>query len=195
MKISRGLTATVGAAVLAAGMTTGMATAAAAPAGTAGYVTAGGTGWHWVNEGWEPAPQGDTTLPAARYCKTFDLALDTVSADVRGKVLSRWDNGNAKDTYYTGPLITRAVNLTTGKAKNYDMGGDMLETDYPDKTPHVLQMWGPVGVGMPIGASRGMPPSYYVFDGYHVVRFNAAGTERTATVKLGPETDLCAALR
>ena len=117
MKISRGLTATVGAAVLAAGMTTGMATAApaaAASTGTAGHSTAGGTGWHWVNEGWEPVPEEDTTLPAARYCKTFDLALDTVSADVRGKVLSRWDNGNAKDTYYNAGVefqITKGFKL------------------------------------------------------------------------------------
>lgn len=152
-------------------------------------------GWHWVNEDWQPAPQGNTTLPAARYCKTYDLELDTVSEDVRGKVLSRWDNGNVKDTYYTGPLITRAVNLTTGVAKNYDMGGDMLETDYPDRTPHIYQTFGPVGIGMPIGASRGLAPSMYVMDGYHKLQFNADGSMRTLTARVGSETDICADLR
>lgn len=189
MKMSRGVTATIGAGLLAAGMVQ------AAPAGATTRPATGGAGWHWVHEGWQPAPQGDLTLPAARYCGTFDLKLSSVTQDVRGKVLSRWDNGNAKDTYYTGPLISRAENLATGKAKNYDMGGDMLETDYPTGKPHVYRTFGPVGIGMPIGASKGLPASYYVMDGYHVLRLNADGSQRTLTVRVGPETDICAALR
>lgn len=189
MWMSHGVAATIGAAVLAVG------TAQAAPAVAAPRANDGTSGWHWVNEGWEPAPQGDNTLPAARYCRTFDLELDSISEDVRSKVLSRWDNGKPKDTYYTGPLTVRAENLTTGKAKNYDMGGDALESDYPTGNWHVYRTHGPVGIGMPIGASRGMPASYYVMDGYHVLRFNADNTERTLTVRRGPETDICAALR
>jgi hypothetical protein len=152
-------------------------------------------GWHWVQEGWKPALQGDQVLPAARYCGTFDLKLSAVSQDVRGKVLSRWDNGNPKDTYYTGPLTTRAENLTTGKAKNYDMGGDAWETDYPTGYYQTYRMIGPVGMGMPLGASKGLPPSVYVMNGYHVVQFNADDSQGTLTVSVGTETDICAAVR
>lgn len=189
MRLSRGVTATIGAVVLAVG------TAQAAPAVAAPRANEGTPGWHWVNEGWEPAPQGDNTLPAARYCGTFDLELDSISDDVRSKVLSRWDNGTPKDTYYTGALTVRAENLSTGKAKDYDMGGDMLASNYSTGNPHIYQLFGPVGIGMPIGASKGLPASYYVVDGYHVLRFNADTTQRTLTVKLGSETDICAALR
>lgn len=189
MRLSRGVTATIGAVALAAGV------AQAAPAAAAPTSAGSGPGWHWVHEGWQPAPQGDLTVPAARYCGTFDLALNSVSEDVRGKVLSRWDNGKPKDTFYTGPLITKAVNLTTGKSKNYDMGGNALETDYPTGNLETYRTYGPVGVGMPVGASKGIAPSYYVMDGYHVIQFNADGSERTLTVSHGTETDICAALR
>lgn len=189
MRLSRGITATIGVAALAVGV------AQTAPAVATPRAAGSGTGWHWVHEGWKPAPQGDLTLPAARYCGTFDLKLSAVTQDVRGKVLSRWDNGTPKDTFYSGPLTTRAENLTTGKAKNYDLGGEALETDYPTGNLQTYRMFGPVGIGMPAGASKGLPAGYYAVDGYHVVRFNADNTERTLTRSYGTETDICAAVR
>ncbi len=189
MRMSRGVTATIGSVVLA------MGAAQAAPVAAAPRASADGTGWHWVTEGWQPAPQGDETLPAARYCRTFDLKLSAVTQDVRSKVLSRWDNGKPKDTFYAGPLTTRAENLTTGKAKNYNMGGDAWETDYPTGMLHTYRMIGPVGMGMPVGASAGLSPSFYVMNGYHVVQFNTDDSRRTLTVSVGTETDICAAVR
>lgn len=99
----------------------------------------------------QAAPQGDLTLPAARYCGTLDLKLSAVTQHVRGKVLSRWGNGAAKDTFYNGPLTTRAENVTTGKAKNYDLGGDALESDYPSGHIETYRTYGPVGVGYAAG--------------------------------------------
>lgn len=189
MRMSRGVGSLVGAAMLAVGVVQ------ATPAVAAPRAAEHATGWHWVHEGWQPAPQEDLTLPAARYCGTFDLKLSAVSQNVRGKVLSRWDNGKAKDTYYSGPLTTRAENLTTGKAKNYDLGGEALETDYPSGNLETYRMFGPVGIGMPVGASKGLPAGYYAVDGYHVVRFNADDSQRTLTTSYGTEADICAAVR
>lgn len=192
MRMSRGVTATVGAVVLAGGlMQAAPATAStSATAGASVHAVASGTGWHWVHEPWKPAPQGDLTLPAARYCGSFDLTLTAVTQDVRGKVLSRWDNGTPKDTYYTGPLTVEATNDTTGKAKSYDMGGDAIESDTAAGALRDYQTFGPVGMGMPIGASKGLPPGYYVLDGYHLTQFNADGT-REIKVALGAATNLC----
>jgi len=177
----------IGAAALAAGVI------CAAPAAAATSGSTGTAGWHWVHEGWQPAVQGDLTLPAARYCGTFDLKLVAVSQDVRGKVLSRWDNGTPKDTYYTGPLTTKAINEATGKSKDYFMGGAALESDSPAGAIQTYQTFGPVGVGMPAGASQGLSAGFYVVRGYHEIRFNADGT-REVTVAKGPATNICTQL-
>lgn len=186
MNVSCGVAATVGVAALTAGMVS------AGPA-TAATRATGGQGWHWVNEAWQPAPQGDAVLPAARYCGSFDLKATAVSQDVRSKVLSRWDNGKAKDTYYTGPLLEKVTNTATGKSKDYDMGGDALESDTSAGALRTYQTFGPVGVGMPIGESKGLPAGYYVLGGYHLIQFNADGT-REVKVALGTATDLCTEL-
>ena len=187
MQMSRGVAATIGAVALAAGVMS------AGPASAATRATGGGTGWHWVNEAWQPAPQTDAVLPAARYCGSFDLKATAVSQDVRSKVLSRWDNGKPKDTYYSGPLIEKVTNTTTGKSKDYNMGGDALESDTSAGALRTYQTFGPVGVGMPIGESKGLPAGYYVLGGYHLVQFNADGT-REVKVALGRATDLCTEL-
>lgn len=187
MRVSRVTALAVGAALLVGG------TVQAAPAHA---TTSAGTprmGWHWVHEGWQPYNQEGGIDPAARYCRTFDLKATVVSQGIRQKVLSRWDNGNAKDTYYTGPLIMKETNTSTGKSKNYDMGGDAIETDNPDKAMVLYQTFGPVGIGMPIGASAGYPAGDYVMSGYHALRFNSDGT-RDLIVNLGPITDMCAEL-
>jgi hypothetical protein len=183
MQILRGMAATVGAALLIGGTVQAAPARAATPTGT-------GSGWHWVHEGWQPYDQADGTDPAARYCGSFDLKDTVVRQDIRSKVLSRWDNGVAKDTYYTGPLTMKVTNTSTGKSKNYDMGGDAIETDNSSGAMRIYRMIGPVGMGMPIGASTGLPPGVYVMSGYHEVRFDSDGT-RTLTAAFGPVVNLC----
>lgn len=187
MRMSRGATAAIGAAALAAGMVQ------AAPAQATAPSAAGGTGWHWVDEGWQPYVQTDYTYPAARYCGSFDLRTTVVTQDIRSKVLSRWDNGTAKDTFYSGPLTIKATNATSGESQDYDMGGDAIESDNSSGAMQTYQMIGPVGMGMPIGTSKGLPAGVYVLNGYHLVRFDADGT-RTLEVALGSETNICTAL-
>ncbi|MBB2892979.1 hypothetical protein [Flexivirga oryzae] len=187
MHMSRGVAAAIGAVALAAVVTT------AGPATAATRTTESGPGWHWVHEAWQPAPQQDLVLPAARYCGSFDLRATAVSQDVRSKVLSRWDNGTPKDTYYAGPLIEKMTNVTTGRSKDYDMGGDALESDTSAGALRTYQTFGPVGVAMPIGESKGLPSGDYVLDGYHLIQFNADGT-RDVKVALGPALDVCAEL-
>ncbi|WP_340540934.1 hypothetical protein [Nocardioides sp. GXZ039] len=186
MRFSRGVAATAVLGAVAAGV------AQSAPAQATEPST--GTGWHWVHEDSQPFVEGELTYPASRYCGTFDLKASPVRQDIRSRVLSRWDNGTAKDTYYTGPLRVRVQNATTGKSRTVDMGGDAVESDDPSGAMRTYQMIGPVGFGMPIGTSSGLPSGVYVLDGYHVARFDADGS-RSLAVSIGKETNLCDLLR
>lgn len=186
MQVTRAVTAAVGAMAVLAGGVAQAAPARAVPAQSPTDDTA----WHWVHEAWQPYVETHYTYPAARYCGTFDVKLTVVSQRIRSKVLSRWDNGTSKDTFYAGPLITKATNTSTGESQSYDMGGDALESDTSSGALQTYQMFGPVGMGMPIGASQGLPAGIYVMNGYHLVRFHADGS-RTLVVAHGTETNLC----
>lgn len=170
------------------------AAAVALPLTLAGSANAATTsGWHPVHEPSTSVTQAAITYPAAKYCGTFDLSADPVSQDIKATVISRWDNGTARQTVYSGPLTEKLTNTSTGASATIDVGGTAVETDRPDGSIQHYLMLGPVGVGMPIGTSRGLPPGVYRVNGIHQLDYAADGT-RTMSLKLGREVNYCTAL-
>lgn len=150
-------------------------------------------GWHPVTEQWQPYPEGELFLPAARYCGDFDVRSTPVKQDVRSRVLSRWDSGGARETVYDGPLLVDATNTTTGKTVRLNVSGRADTLQRPDGSLATYESLGPVGFGWPTG-SGGLPQGYYVFEGRHVVEF-PVGSPRELVVDEGREVDVCALLR
>lgn len=172
----------------------GALAAAALPLVTPATAQASTQGWHGVREAWTPVTQEPLTYPAAKYCGDFDLSATPVGQHIEAKVISRWDNGTARQTIYAGPLTERLTNDSTGKSVTTNVGGTAIETDRADGTIEHYLMLGPVGVGMPIGTSRGLPAGVYRVDGLHQLDFGTEGT-RTMSIKVGSEVNECTALR
>lgn len=168
--------------------------AAAASAIVAPAPSSTTTGWHPVSEVWTPVTQPAVTYPAAKYCGTFDLSATPVRQGIEAKVLSRWDNGTARQTVFAGPLIEKLTNTASGASTTIDVGGTAVETDRADGTIEHYLMLGPVGVGMPIGTSRGLTPGVYRVNGVHELDFGTDGT-RTMSLTVGSEVNECTALR
>jgi hypothetical protein len=149
--------------------------------------------WYPVQEAWQPYPEGELSLPAARYCGDFDVLSTPVEADVRSKVVSRWSSGGPRVTWYAGPLVVDATNTTSGTSVRLDLSGYARTVQRPDGSLATYETLGPVGFGWPTG-SVGLPQGYYVFRGRHIVEF-PVGEPRRLVVDQGPETDVCALLR
>ena len=149
-------------------------------------------GWHSVQESWQPYPEGELFLPAARYCGDFDVRSTPVFQDVQYRVTSRWESGGARDTEYTGPLLVDATNTTSGESVRLDLSGRAQTLQRPDGSLATYETHGPVGMGWPTG-SVGLPQGYYVLRGRHMVEFPEAAPRRML-VDQGTETDVCALL-
>lgn len=174
-------------------MAAGVAVAATVPLLAAAPAHAATPGWHAVQEPWTSVTQEAITYPAAKYCGTFDLSAVPISQDIKAKVLNRWDNGTARQTVFAGPLTERLTNTSTGANVTTDVGGTAIETDRADGSIAHYLMLGPVGVGMPIGTSRGLAPGVYRVNGVHQLDFATDGT-RTMSLKLGSAVNECTAL-
>lgn len=177
----RSLIATLGAvAVTAAGVTSAPAVAPAdAPDG----------GWHSVDEPWQPYVDHELVLPAERYCGDFDLRMAPVHQDISSRVLSRWDSGGARETVYSGPLISEATNMETGTSVEVDLSGYARTMQRESGSLAVYEALGPVGMGFPKG-SIGLPQGHYRLDGRHVVVFPENGPRRMV-VDQGTEQNIC----
>ncbi|AKU18307.1 hypothetical protein [Luteipulveratus mongoliensis] len=166
--------ATLAATLMGAGLGVGPASAA---------------GWHDVHERWAPYVESALTLPAARYCGTFDLKSEPVIQDIRVKVLQRWDNGKPRQEKYVGPLIVRVTNLSTGASSHQNLSGHATVLYRADGTMESYEMNGPVGMGFPAG-SDGLSQGFYRLTGHHLVTFDADGTRHLA-LDHGAELNLC----
>lgn len=147
-------------------------------------------GWHAVDEPWQPYPEGDLTLPAARYCGSFDLSLTAVRQDIKVKVLSRWDDGTARSETYSGQLISRATNLSSGSSTDLNFSGTAQTLYRPDGSLSVYTMRGPVGMGWPAGGGSELGQGFYQLNGYHEVEFGTDGVRRML-VDRGEEVNVC----
>lgn len=158
-------------------------------AGTASAEPATGDGWHKVQEAWTPFVEGTLTLPAARYCGTFDLQLSAEEQDIVSKVTTRWDSGGDRTVSYKGPLLTRATNLSTGESVVIDLGGKAAALFREDGSLAKYSLNGPVGVGWPQDGGS-LERGYYLLDGQHVIDYAPDGT-RSIVEDKGTETNVC----
>ncbi|MDF8262825.1 hypothetical protein [Luteipulveratus flavus] len=174
---------------LAAALLLGVAaTGTVAGAGTP--AVAADPGWHPVKESWQPYPEGDLTLPAAKYCGSFDLTLSAVEQNVKVKVLSRWDDGTPRTEKYTGLLLSRATNTSTGASTVLNLSGTAHTLYRIDGSLQTYTATGPVGVGWAAGNGPELAQGYYRFTGYHVVTYGEDGVKHLTTDR-GQEIDVC----
>ena len=167
-------------------MLVALAAATGAVVAAPAAASAGGAGVR--AEPWRPVVQEEWTAPAGRFCD-FPLSLRVVSQDIRGRVLDRYDDGAVRVEEFAGPLVVDFVNGDTGASVRRDAGGRAVAEYRPDGRYRTYAMFGPVGLGMPDGAT-GLPKGYYVVDGLHVVEFAESGA-RTVTTAYGTEDNVC----
>ncbi|WP_050668201.1 hypothetical protein [Luteipulveratus halotolerans] len=149
------------------------------------------SGWHAVHESWQPYVESNLHLPAARYCGTFDMTLHAISQDIKVKALTRWDDGTPRTEVYTGPLLTRATNETSGSHVDLDLSGRAEVLYRADGSMATYGTEGPVGIGWGAGSGPDLPQGYYRFTGHHVIEFQPDGS-KSLVVREGTETEVCA---
>jgi hypothetical protein len=151
--------------------------------------------WHEVHEPWESVTEPDVTrAPAARYCGDFDLETRTLQQGVRGRVLSRWENGNVREQEYLGPYIVEAVNVETGASKQYNISGHATYTFSETGALQTVDGDGPFALGWPVGSAPDLPNGYYYVTGRHIVSFADTGV-RSMLLDQGREENMCDAVR
>ncbi len=139
-------------------------------------------------ETWQPYPEGPLTLPAARYCGSFDLRSTPVQQDVKSRVLERYASGAIRVQEFTGLLIVDVTNLSTGATVQRNLSGHAVVTFREDGSIATYEMRGPIGFGWP--QQDAYDRGFYVMNGYHVVTFDASGA-RSMLVDRGTEQNLC----
>ena len=139
-------------------------------------------------EAWQPYPEGPLTLPAARYCGDFDLRSTPVRQDVKSRVLERYDSGAIEVQEFTGLLLVDVTNLSSGETVQRNLSGHAIVTYREDGSIDTYEMRGPIGFGWP--QQDAYDRGFYVFNGHHVVGFDASGA-RTMLVDQGREENLC----
>ena len=159
-----------------------------APALPVAPASGGGDTWHPVQEARKKYVEETLTLPAADYCGAFRLRLKPQRQGIFSRVTSRWDNGKIRTQVFTGPLISRAVNLTSGAHVDVDLGGEARIYNRPDGSLASYEMDGPVGMGWPEPSD--LARGYYRLSGHHLVTFDPDGS-RHLVVDSGKETDIC----
>jgi hypothetical protein len=180
MKFRPSLTTTL-TTLAAAALVSPVTAGTAAPTSSAGTTTEAG--------GWERSPSTGFESPAGTLCD-FALRSETEFDQVYVRTTRTFADGTPRRQEYSGPLVVRLVNESTGASVERDLSGRAVAT-YRRDGSYDFAIWGPAAVGFHEG--DGLRRGYYVLDGYHVVRFAADGT-RTVVVDHGTERNVCRAL-
>lgn len=142
-------------------------------------------------EPWQPYPEEPLTLPADRYCGSFDLTSTPVRQHVESRVLHRFATGEVEREQFPGLLLVDVRNEQTGETVRRNLSGRALVTYRVDGTIATYEMRGPVGLGWP--QDDGYGRGFLVMRGHHVIAFDEAGV-RSVVLDRGTEENLCRTL-
>ncbi|MGL4177763.1 MAG: hypothetical protein ACRCSN_17025 [Dermatophilaceae bacterium] len=141
--------------------------------------------------GWERLVAAPFTSPAGDLCP-FELRSEPVFDQVYTRITKTYADGSPKRQEYSGPLVVRLTNSTSGESIQRDLSGRAVATYAPDGG-FEFRIQGPAAVGFRAYRGDSLPTGYYVLRGTHVVSFAADGA-RTLTVDRGTEENVCQTL-
>lgn len=135
---------------------------------------------------WVRYPAAPFTRPAGELCG-FPLRSEPVFDQVYARTTATFADGSLRRQEFSGPLVVRLTNTTTGRSTETDLSGYAAARYRPDGS-YDLDIWGPAAVGF--GPGDSLPRGYYRLSGHHRIRFATDGTRRIL-VDQGPEENLC----
>ncbi|GAB3147656.1 hypothetical protein GCM10027290_31280 [Micromonospora sonneratiae] len=144
-----------------------------------------------INNDWVPVPSAPFDQDAGVTCE-FPIHAEPVLDRVVKMVLEKNPDGSTKREMYTGALIYRVTNKTTGASVEVDISGTSVLDFRPggsysnNVTWHV---WGPILLGMRKGAGN-YPAGMYVPNGIYTLKISETGY-RTLTFTVGGARNIC----
>lgn len=144
-----------------------------------------------INNEWEPVPSAPFDQAAGVTCD-FPIHGEPIVDRVVKMVLQRYPDGSVKREMYTGALIVRVTNRTTGASKEVDISGSGVADYRPGGsfTNNVtMHVYGPILLGMHEGLGN-LPRGLYVPNGIYTLRISKTGY-RTVTFTVGGAENIC----
>jgi hypothetical protein len=117
---------------------------------------------------------------------------DPIVDEVKKKVLATYPDGSPKREIYTGALVIRVTNTTTGASVDADASGTAVIDYQPGGSFGRLSSWhvvGPVLAGFRAGGGN-LPRGLYILDGVYTLDFSETGF-KTVDFRVGGEDNLC----
>ncbi len=140
---------------------------------------------------WTPYHQQDVVVTAARSTCAFDVSITVVEDDERYRTVETWADGSPRVQEFTGTLVERYTNLTSGASVVHDLSATAFFRFNEDGTPASLTSTrGPFGATMPAGSTPST--GLFVLSGKGTsVTFNADGTRSYTLGKKGEALSVC----
>jgi hypothetical protein len=144
-----------------------------------------------TNNDWERVPSAPFDQVAGATCD-FPIHGEPIVDRVVKMVLQRYPDGSVKREMFTGALIARITNKTTGASVEVDVSGTGVVDYKPggsfasNATMHVQ---GPILLGMHEGAGN-LPRGMYVTNGIYTLKISKTGY-RTVTFTVGGADNIC----
>ncbi len=140
---------------------------------------------------WIPAPAAPFDQAAGVTCD-FPLHGEPIVDQVKKMVLATYPDGSAKQEIYTGALIVRVTNTTTGASVDADASGAAVIDYKPGGSFAMSSTWhvsGPVLVGFREGGGN-LPRGMYLLDGLYTIKFSDTGF-KTVKMSAGTADNIC----
>lgn len=140
---------------------------------------------------WVPVPSAPFEQAAGITCD-FPIRGEPVLDRVVKLVLERYPDGSVKREMYTGALLYRVTNQTTGASVEVDISGSSVLDIRPGGSYGsnvTWTVWGPILLGMHKGNSN-YPAGMYVPNGIYTVKVSESGY-RKLTFTVGDARNLC----
>jgi hypothetical protein len=141
-----------------------------------------------TNNDWEPAPSPPFDQAAGETCD-FPIHGEPLVDRVVKMVLQKYPDGSVKREMYTGALVLRVTNKTTGASVELDVSGSGVVDYRPDTSDVTMRVYGPILLGMHEGLGN-LPRGMYVANGIYTLKISKTGY-RTVTFKVGGAENIC----
>ena len=142
-----------------------------------------GTSAQAADDGWTPVPVQPFERAAGVVCD-FAVKGDPIVADIKKRTLTSYPDGTVRSELWTGPLVYRVTNESTGAQTTLDGSSSAIITYNKDGSSK-WYLSGPLGVAIPEGKSN-LPRGLWQVDGpAYTLTLSATGFE---TLNKGPRT-------
>ena len=140
-----------------------------------------------TNNAWERVPSAPFDQAAGDTCD-FPIHGEPLVDRVMKMVLQKNPDGSVKREMYTGALIVRVTNKTTGASVDEDVSGTGV-VDYTPGGSTTMHVYGPILLGMHEGLGN-LPRGLYVPNGIYTLKISKTGY-RTVTFTVGGADNIC----